>query len=50
MSFTTDFLNEASEIIKKIDPRNIEDMAATLAALRERGGRLPGTNTQGQHS
>lgn len=38
--FTDTYLDEASEIIRLIDRASIERMASTLAAVRERGGRL----------
>ncbi len=40
MTFTEQFLAEATEILKQIDATAVERMAAALAACRERGGRL----------
>jgi len=40
MTFTEQFLAEATEIIKQIDTAAVERVAATLAGCRERGGRL----------
>ena len=40
MTFTEQFLAEATEIIKQIDAAAVERVAATLAGCRERGGRL----------
>lgn len=40
MSYTTDYLAEASQIIARLDPAAIERIAQMIAALRERGGRL----------
>ncbi len=37
---TGEFLTEAAKICRSIDARKIEQLAAELAALRERGGRL----------
>lgn len=38
--FSREFLNEAKEIIDRLDVEQIERMAELLAATRERGGRL----------
>ena len=40
MSFTTDFLNEASQIISKLDTSAIERVVEQLVRLRARDGRL----------
>jgi D-sedoheptulose 7-phosphate isomerase len=40
MSYTTQYLNEAAEIISKLDTGAIDQMVDLLVALRERGGRL----------
>ncbi|MBC8254374.1 MAG: SIS domain-containing protein [Ardenticatenia bacterium] len=40
MSYTTDYLSEASQILGKLDVEAIDGMINLLAALRERGGRL----------
>jgi len=40
MSYTTDYLSEASQILGKLDVGAIERMVTFLVALRERGGRL----------
>ncbi len=40
MSYTTDYLAEATQILARLDPAAIERMAALLVAVRERGGRL----------
>jgi len=40
MSFTTDFLKEAAQILAQIDPQPIERMVDLLCDLRQRGGRL----------
>jgi len=40
MSFAWNHLQEAKQIIDKLDVALIDDMAARLATLRERGGRL----------
>ncbi len=40
MSFTQQFLNEASEIVAKLDMDAIDQVVETLAAIRARGGRL----------
>lgn len=40
MSFTTDYLNEAAQIIQKLDVGAIERMVEALVAVRERGGRI----------
>lgn len=40
MSYTKQHLAEAAEVIARLDADAIERMAAMLAALRERGGRL----------
>lgn len=40
MSYTTDYLAEASQILSKLDVEAIDRMANLLVALREHGGRL----------
>ena len=40
MSYTTDYLAEASEILARLDVEAIDRMVNLLVALRERGGRL----------
>jgi D-sedoheptulose 7-phosphate isomerase len=40
MSFTTDFLDEAKQILTQLDPAPIERMVELLENLRRRGGRL----------
>jgi len=40
MSYTTDYLAEASQILDKLDVADIDRMVNLLVALRERGGRL----------
>ena len=40
MSYTTDYLSEASQILDKLDVETIDKMVSLLVALRERGGRL----------
>jgi len=40
MSYTTDYIAEAGEILNKLDVAAIEEMVALLVALRGRGGRL----------
>jgi len=40
MSFATDYLAEAAEIIAKLDPEAIEIAVQKLAEVRHRGGRL----------
>jgi D-sedoheptulose 7-phosphate isomerase len=40
MTFTEQFLAEAVETIRRIDPAPVERVATLLAACRERGGRL----------
>jgi D-sedoheptulose 7-phosphate isomerase len=40
MSYTTDYLAEATQILARLDTAAIERMAALLVAVRERGGRL----------
>ena len=40
MTFTEQFLAEATEIIRQIDSAAVERVAAALALCRERGGRL----------
>ncbi len=40
MSFTTDFLGEAAQIIAGLDTKRIDHMVELLCALRKRGGRL----------
>jgi D-sedoheptulose 7-phosphate isomerase len=40
MSYTTDYLAEASQILGLLDIETIDRMVNMLAALRERGGRL----------
>ena len=40
MTYTQKHLDEAALIVSKLDPRTIEQVAETLATVRERGGRL----------
>ena len=40
MTFSTQYLEEAIEIIRRIDQTAVESMAALLAEIRGRGGRL----------
>jgi D-sedoheptulose 7-phosphate isomerase len=40
MSFTTDYLAEAGEILRRLDAASIDKMLALLVDLRRRGGRL----------
>jgi len=40
MSYTTDYLSEASQILGELDVEAIDRMVDLLVALRERGGRL----------
>jgi D-sedoheptulose 7-phosphate isomerase len=40
MSFATDYLSEASQIISKLDAEAIEKSVQKLAEVRQRGGRL----------
>ena len=40
MSYITDYLTEASQILGKLDVEAIDRMVGLLVALRERGGRL----------
>src|SRR5580693_5833430 len=40
MNFIRQYLDEAREIIQRLDVEAIENMAALLAALRKNGGRL----------
>jgi D-sedoheptulose 7-phosphate isomerase len=40
MSFTTEFLNEATQILAQLDPQPIDRMVELLCDLRQRGGRL----------
>lgn len=40
MSYTTDYLSEASQILEKLDVEAIDRIVNFLVALRERGGRL----------
>jgi D-sedoheptulose 7-phosphate isomerase len=40
MSYTAQYLNEAAQIIHKLDTGAIDQMVDLLVALRERGGRL----------
>jgi D-sedoheptulose 7-phosphate isomerase len=40
MSYTTEYIAEATQILARLDPATIERMAALLVELRERGGRL----------
>jgi D-sedoheptulose 7-phosphate isomerase len=40
MSFSTDYLAEAIQVIAKLDPTSIEKAVQTLANVRRRGGRL----------
>ena len=39
-SFAAQFLGETAEIAKRLDSAQIDRMAAAIAAVRERGGRL----------
>jgi D-sedoheptulose 7-phosphate isomerase len=39
-SFAAQFLAETAEIAQRLDPARIDRMAAAIAAVRERGGRL----------
>ena len=40
MSYATDYLAEAAQIVARLDTAAIEKIAQMIAALRERGGRL----------
>ena len=40
MSFTTEYLSEAAQVIARLDPDAIERAVQTLAEVRRRGGRL----------
>jgi D-sedoheptulose 7-phosphate isomerase len=40
MTFTEQYLAEAAEVLKRIDTRSVEAVAALLAECRARGGRL----------
>ena len=40
MSYATEYLKEAAEVLKQIDVESIERTVDLLAALREKGGRL----------
>jgi len=40
MSYTTDYVAEAKQVLDRLDTAAIERMVGLLAALRERGGRL----------
>jgi D-sedoheptulose 7-phosphate isomerase len=40
MSFSQDFLKEASKVLEGLNPENLESMASILASVREKGGRL----------
>jgi D-sedoheptulose 7-phosphate isomerase len=40
MTFTADFLDEIVTVVQALDPEPVEQIAAGLAAVRERGGRL----------
>lgn len=40
MSFTEQFLSESIQILKQLNHADVESLAAGLAAVRERGGRL----------
>ena len=40
MSYTTEYISEASQILSKLDTEAIESMVEALVALRERQGRL----------
>lgn len=40
MSYSADYLAEASEVLRRLDSAEIDRMAAEIAALRARGGRL----------
>jgi D-sedoheptulose 7-phosphate isomerase len=40
MSYTTDYLAEARQVLDRLDPAAIDRVVAQLVALRQRGGRL----------
>jgi len=40
MSYSAQHLRETSEIIEELDPQQLDQLAAALAGVRERGGRL----------
>ena len=40
MSYTTDYIAEAKQVLDRLDPSAIDRVVALLVALRERGGRL----------
>ena len=40
MSYTTDYLAEARQVLDRLDPAAIDRVVALLVALRQRGGRL----------
>ena len=40
MSYTTDYIAQAREVLDRLDPAAIDRLVALLVALRERGGRL----------
>ena len=40
MTYTTDYIAEAREVLDRLDPAAIDRLVALLVALRERGGRL----------
>ena len=40
MSYTTDYIAEARQVLDRLDPAAIDRLVALLVALRERGGRL----------
>jgi D-sedoheptulose 7-phosphate isomerase len=40
MSYTTDYIAEARQVLDRLDPAAIDRVVALLVALRERGGRL----------
>lgn len=40
MSFASDFINEVTQVVERLDTTAIEEMATGLAQVRARGGRL----------
>lgn len=40
MTYTEQHLKESAEVLRQLNPEHIEKMVGTLAAVRERGGRL----------
>lgn len=40
MSYTTDYIAEARQVLDRLDPTAIDRLVALLVSLRERGGRL----------